>query len=133
MQVPRRPRHPQRLRGPIMMATCLAACTHWQVQSVSPQQVIETGQPKKIRVTRTDRTEVVVDQPRIVSDTLYGSRAGSPRAADHTTDEGIALADVSRVAIRRTDAAATTLLVLGSTAVITVVGALIIVTSIPQD
>jgi hypothetical protein len=114
------------------MATCLAACAHWQVQSGSPQQVIETRQPKKIRVTRTDRTEVVVDQPRIVSDTLYGSRAGSPRAADPATDEGIALADVSRVAIRRTDVAATTLLVLGSTVVIGGVAADIIVHSIPD-
>lgn len=132
MQVPRRPPHPQRLRGPIMMATCLAACTHWQVQSVSPQQVIETRQPKKFRVTRTDSTDVVLEQPRIVADTLYGVRAGSPRAADHATDEGIALADVSRVAIRRTDLAATTVLVLGSAAVIGGVVAAIIVSSIPD-
>jgi hypothetical protein len=100
-----------------MMAASISACTRWQVQSVSPQQVLETRQPQKIRVTRTDSTEVVLEQPRIVSDTLYGISAGTPQAVNHGSGEGIALADVSRVAIRRTDPVATTGLVLGSAAV----------------
>jgi len=118
MHVPRRLPHRQRLWAPIMLAAGLSACTRWQVQSVSPQQVLETRQPQKMRVTRTDSTEVVLEQPRIVSDTLYGISAGTPRAGNHPSGEGIALADVSQVAIRRTDPAATTAVVLGSAAVV---------------
>jgi hypothetical protein len=70
--------HRQRLRSAmvwsILGTNCVGACTHWEVQSVSPQQVLETRHPEKIRVTRTDRTELVLSQPRIESDTLYGGQ-----------------------------------------------------------
>jgi hypothetical protein len=108
----------RRLRWSLMTATYVCACTHWQVQSVSPQQVLETRKPQKIRVTRTDRTEVVLSQPTIVSDTLYGISAGSPRGTNQPLGEGIALADVSRVAIRRVDPVRTTALVVGSAVVV---------------
>jgi len=133
MQTPIKFPHPQQLRAPIMMAACLSACTHWQVQSVSPQQVLETRHPQKIRVTRADSTKVVLAEPRIVGDTLYGVGARSPRAAHQPPGEGIALADVSQVAIRRTDPAATTLLVLGSAAVVGGVALVVFVSSLPED
>ena len=129
--------HRQRLRSAmvwsILGTNCVGACTHWEVQSVSPQQVLETRHPEKIRVTRTDRTELVLSQPRIESDTLYGVSGGSSRGGGQGTAEGIPLADVSRVAISRVDPAATAGLVVGSGAVVFGIIVVIALATIPED
>jgi hypothetical protein len=100
----------------VLLTASLTACTKWQVQTLSPQQVLATRHPDKIRVTRADSTQVVLTKPQIVGDTLYGMAAGQ---------RGVALADVSRVSIRRGDPLATGSVIGGTAAVLTGVGLII--------
>jgi hypothetical protein len=62
-----------------------------------------------------------------------GVSGGSSRGGGQGTAEGIALADVSRVAIRRVDPAATAGLVVGSGAVVFGIIVVIALATIPED
>ena len=102
---------------PLLIGT--VACTKWQVQSASPQQLISERRPKKIRVTRTDHTQAVLTRPSVVNDSVYGildesharlDKAGS-QVSRHGAREAIALGDVDEVAIRKTEPIGTSLLV----------------------
>ena len=72
----------------------LAACTAWRVQNLTPQQVIDRWHPASVRVTTTDSSQFVLKQPRIAAgDSLVGQAGGVP--------DGVAISDVTHVAIRR--------------------------------
>lgn len=85
-------------------AATLSACTSWQVQTVSPEQVIATQNPPAVRVQRLDGSRVVVDSPRIGGDSLVGATGGKPT--------GVPLADIYQLAIRHDDGAKSVGLVL---------------------
>ncbi len=70
----------------------LSACATWQVQEVSPQELLETKHPNRIRLTRADSTTVELAMPRLMGDTIVGARAGRY--------EKVATADVTQVAVR---------------------------------
>ena len=99
--------------GLVLVAWSSGACTHWKVQSAFPEQVVSVRRPQKVRVTRDDGSRIVLRQPEIVGDTLYGAprdgraAAGSPRPA-------VALTDVSEVAVRRVNVVRTAVLALGT-------------------
>jgi hypothetical protein len=75
------------------LATTLTACTSWQVQTVTPEQVVTTQHPKAVRVQRTDGSGVVLENPRVSTDSLLGSTAGK--------QTGMPLAEVSAVATKQ--------------------------------
>ena len=54
--------------GWVLVIAHLSACTKWQVQQVSPQQLLAQGQPEKLRVSLADNTEVVLQAPEIRGD-----------------------------------------------------------------
>ena len=68
----------RRILSCILLPVYLSSCTSWQVQPVSPEQVVTEDQPSKIRVTLTDSSELEMEQPRIVGDTLRGLVKGKP-------------------------------------------------------
>jgi hypothetical protein len=101
----------RRLGHLLLLSTSLAACSSWQAQTVSPQQLLVTQHPGKIRVTRTDSSKVVLTDPEIVGDTLYG-RDGAARSTKSSAGrEGVALANVGHVSLRRKDPFATGMLI----------------------
>jgi hypothetical protein len=89
----------------LMGSITLSACATWQTQSASPEQVLATQHPAKVRVQRVDSSSVVLDSPRIVSDTLVG-------AVDRKRT-GVPLAHIAYVAVKHGNWALTTALVLG--------------------
>jgi hypothetical protein len=93
----------------LLAGTLLTGCTQWQVQDISPQQLITTEQPHRIRITRPDSSKVILSDPRIVGDTLYGTATDS-RAAP-APQQGIPLGDIAHVSIRRGDPLATGVLI----------------------
>jgi hypothetical protein len=93
----------------LALSGLLAGCTQWQVQSVPPQQLVATQHPGRIRVTRPDSTKLVLTDPEIVGDTLYGIEAGKGGASAHR--EGIPLPDVAHVSVRKNDPLATGVLI----------------------
>jgi hypothetical protein len=76
-----------------VLASYLTACTSWQVQRLSPQQVLTTEQPTAMEVMRSDSTRVVLTQPEVSGDSLVG-----------LTKDGrlsIPLTDIASVALRK--------------------------------
>ncbi|HSM16189.1 MAG TPA: hypothetical protein VK845_04200 [Gemmatimonadales bacterium] len=55
----------------IVMVSYLAGCTEWQVQPVTPKQLVETEQPSKVRVETTRKEKLVLHQPFIRDDALW--------------------------------------------------------------
>ena len=100
----------------ILLPVYLSSCTSWQVQSVSPEQVVTEEEPSKIRVTLTDSSELEMEQPRIVGDTLRGLVKGG--ADDSLVERDVLLADIATVRVKKTNATASVLLVVGIAAVV---------------
>jgi hypothetical protein len=71
----------------VLALTGLSACTSWQVQSASPQQVLAERRPEQVRVTHTDSTTMVLNQPR--SWTTRSTAWASPTAQDRNTLTGM--------------------------------------------
>ena len=101
----------RRIISCLLLPAYLSSCvTNWEVQRGSPEQVVEEEQPSQIRVTTTDHSEIVLDEPRVSGDTLIGlerdlSSYGSIYAApDRAAALEIPLADISHVAINKIDA-----------------------------
>ena len=99
----------RRILSCILLPAYLSSCvTNWEVQWASPEQVVEEEQPSQIRVTTTDHSEIVLDEPRVSGDTLIGLERdlswGSIYAAPDTASVlEIPLADISHVALKKTD------------------------------
>jgi hypothetical protein len=115
----------------VLLTASLTACTKWQVQAVSPQQLLAEGQPAQVRVTRADQTAIILRHPKLVGDTLYGSARNG--AGQTEPRPGASLSDVAQVAIRRQDPLSTGFLALGSAALGAGVGVLIWASSMPAD
>jgi hypothetical protein len=92
----------RRVAAPVLLATHLAACTSWRVETVAPAQLLKTKTPSEVRVTRPDNSKVVLTHPGVARDSLWGWSRGAQL--------GIPLTDVRAIATRHGDAAKTVLL-----------------------
>jgi hypothetical protein len=81
----------------IVMAAYLGGCTSWRVQPVSPQQLVETERPGKVRVLTTSQEKLVFKEPFVRDDSLMGYVDG--RATR------IPLEQITKVEKKQTDAA----------------------------
>ena len=97
----------RRLTCCLLLPAFLAGCSSWWVQEVSPQQLVTEDQPEKIRVTLTDGSQVVLEQPRVSGDTLVGCQLfevqGQQRCPSDLGAVSIPLSDVTGVAIEKTN------------------------------
>jgi hypothetical protein len=82
-----------KVAAPLLMATHLAACTSWRVETVPVTQLLQTRPPSDLRVTRADRSTVVLHTPGVVRDSLWGWSRGA--------ELGIPLIDVRALALAR--------------------------------
>jgi hypothetical protein len=98
-----------------LIAMTLSGCTRWRVQSVSPKELVTTRRPYKVRITRPDRSRIVLHQPELIRDTVYG------RPNRRGIRQGVALTDVRKVAVRRWDPIGTAVLTVSAAAVASVV------------
>ena len=92
----------------LLVATSLSACTSWQVQTVTPEQVVTTQHPSAVRVQLLDGNQIVLDSPRIAGDSILGATGGKMT--------GVPLAGVHDVAVRHGSTGKTIGLVIGVTA-----------------
>ncbi len=90
----------------------LSACMSWRSEPVSPAHLISTKKPPVVRVTRLGSSKVILEDPEVARDTLYGR----PRSSSGDKVAGpaaIALADIEKVEIYKSDPGKTLLLVGG--------------------
>lgn len=98
-----------------LIAIALSGCTRWRVQSVSPAELVTTLHSQKVRITRPDRSRIVLHQPELIRDTVYG------RPNRRGIRQGVALNDVRKVAVRGWDPIGTAVLTVCAAAVASVV------------
>jgi hypothetical protein len=89
----------------------------WQVGTPTPARFVEAERPSSIRVTRTDGTIITLKSPMVRGDSLVGA-VSSGGAAPST---GVALSDVTSVAVTKAEAGKTVGLVVGLLAIPVVV------------
>jgi hypothetical protein len=97
----------------LLVATTLNGCTSWRVQPVSPEQLLNDEHPKAVRVQRPDSSRVILDSPRLVGDSLLGTTHGRPA--------GVAVADITGIAVRRSNTLKTAGAIVGIAVAIPVV------------
>jgi hypothetical protein len=71
----------------------LTGCTSWRVQSVTPREFLATNHPDAVRVRDSSGATFVLRSPYVASDSLGGTRNGTPFMAP--------LDGIDRVAVRR--------------------------------
>ena len=103
----------RRILSCILLPAYLSSCTSWHVQRASPAQVVQEEHPSQIRVTTTGHSVVILEAPRLSGDTLIGLGprnamwAGSVYAvSDNGSMLAIPLADISHVALKKSDSKA---------------------------
>jgi len=108
----------------LLLVPMTIGCTHWKTQSVFPAEYVTARQPPVVRVSRIDGRRVVLHQPAVVGDTMYGARRN--RKDDQSPRPAVPLSEIDAIAVRRIDPWATVGVSLGVAAVgaIAVIGAL---------
>jgi hypothetical protein len=98
---------PRRSIAYVSLLSCLVACTSWHVEEgASPLLLIATEHPNRVRVTRSDSSDIVLQNPQITgSDTLVGE--------GHKEPTRVAVSDVRQIAIQKISAGKTIGLFLG--------------------
>ena len=97
---------------PAAAVVALSGCMSWRSEAVSPAQLIATRKPPVVRLTRTDSSKVILRDPEVAGDTLYGRPQSSLN--DSLVDRtGIPLAGIHSIATHQSDPTKTTLLVVG--------------------
>lgn len=92
---------------PVALLSFLSACHKWVPVKDPVAASITQKRPEQVRVTTTDDERFVLKAPSVEGDTLSGVEANAePRA--------IALADIATIERRKSDAVATTLVVVGT-------------------
>jgi len=94
----------------------VAACTVWREQGAAPEQLVARDHPKRVLVTRSDSSRLVLQQPRVAGDHLLGVSAG--------VEVGVPLADVAHVAVLKVHPAKTTMVGLTVVGMAVVIGSL---------
>ena len=97
----------------ILVTLSGSACQAWHTEQLAPAALLADRHPEELRVTKTDSSEVILEQPELRGDTLLGTT----RRHDQEQEVGIPLSDVGQVATRRFSAGRTFALVVGVAAV----------------
>jgi len=100
-----RPDRCRRLVVWLLLSSGLAGCTTWEVQELTPQQVITEMKPTRIRVTRTDSARLVLVRPQVTGDSVIGSVPGRRMT--------IPLSEVTGISVQKSNPLGTVALVLG--------------------
>jgi hypothetical protein len=90
----------------------VSACMTWRPEPVSPADLMADRKPDVVRITRPDSTRLIIRDPAIEGDTLYG-RPQSALGENLEPRIAIPLADVSSIATLRSDPTRSTLLGVG--------------------
>jgi hypothetical protein len=100
-----RPYRCRRLVVWLLLSSGLAGCTRWEVQELTPQQVITEMKPMRIRVIRTDSARLVFARPQIAGDSVIGSVPGRRMS--------VPLSEVVGISVQKGNPGGTVALLLG--------------------
>jgi hypothetical protein len=93
----------------ILYLSC-TACTSWRPDSLTPQAVVAAN-PPSLRVTRTDSSQVILNNPQMQGDTIVG-------IGSHKAQVRVGLGSVLLTETRQGDTGKSLLVLLGVAAVV---------------
>jgi hypothetical protein len=99
----------QRVYGVLQLALFLSGCMSWRPELISPADLIATQRPDVVRITQDDSSEVILRDPAVQGDTLFG-RVETVLGETSQTRTGIPLAEVKGIETLRSNPTKTTLL-----------------------
>jgi len=100
-------------RAVLILYLSCTACTSWRQDSLTPQAVV-ASKPPSLRVTRTDSSRVILDNPAMQGDTIVG-------VGKHQAQVRVPLSSVLLTDTRRGDTGKSVLVLLGIAAVVAAV------------
>lgn len=66
----------------IALALASSGCgAGWQIEQLTPVQVMERKRPERVRVQLVDESSIELNRPSMVGDSLYGVQRGGVRRA----------------------------------------------------
>jgi hypothetical protein len=111
----------------VLLTQFLLGCTGWQVQDLTPEQVIEEHRPRKILITTVEDSKIELQSPiAVVGDTLTGWMGRRPNPL---TPVKLPLDSVKTVAVSRTRTGVFVALILAS---LVTAGAVIVISIVSQ-
>jgi hypothetical protein len=108
-----------------VLCAALWACTSWQAEPVAPTQLGAGSEPRRIRVTRTDGSQVVLEDARVLADGVHGRW--------ERLQAFIPVGDIGELEVRRQDDAGTIGLIAGLVGVAGLTATLITESGEPPD
>lgn len=83
------------LSSSVLVSFASVGCTRWHIQPLTPRQVILEQHPKRVRVTLSDSSIFILEEPGVSGDSITGM-TGRARLS-------IATAQVARVEVMKKD------------------------------
>jgi len=80
-----------------------SGCTSWRAEPTSPATLVATRKPALVRVIRTDSSRVVLREPTVEHDSLFGTEVSNPHQTEGTVRRAIPLTEVAGMQTRRSD------------------------------
>ena len=96
----------------LLIAACGSGCHVWRAVPGVSASITEGRRTSPLRITRKDGSQVIVQQPAIRDDTLFGRTRRNQSSADEMR---IPLSDIREVATRRSSVWRTVVLTAGVT------------------
>jgi hypothetical protein len=91
-------------------AIALSACMSWRAPPSDPAALLATRKPALVRVIRTDSSRVMLRNPTLQHDSLFGTEVSDPDNTEGRNQRAIPLADGAAVQTRQPDATKNVLL-----------------------
>ncbi len=85
----------------VLILGAASACRTWQPTSLSPERLIATERPERVRVTVPGGATVTLRNPVVVNDSLVAGTAPDPRAPFATARPGVPTAAVEGLEVSR--------------------------------
>jgi hypothetical protein len=102
----------RRVGAVVQLALFLSGCLSWRAEPTSPADLMVSRKPSVVRITQPDSSRLILRDPVVQGDTLYGRPQANLKARPKART-GIALADVKGIATLKLNPAQKTLLGVG--------------------
>lgn len=94
----------------LLLMLHLAACTSWQLSTVSPPQLIQEEEPGLVRLTQMNGDRSVVDNPEIRGDSIVSGDTRSCKRLD-CRRSSVVISDIAQIEVGRPSQSRTAALV----------------------
>ncbi len=84
--------------GLLLLGGCLTGCARWYTPAATPLEVLRR-EPSRVRIETTGTQEWILDNPRVVGDSVLGSPVLGTGAPDSTSTVSVPLDRISAISI----------------------------------